>query len=181
MCALAAPPDHEGRAGRHKAPLQRPGKPLPGIGGFFFRAKDPAGLAKWYEEAPSALSQVPRTYDVSPWTQEELARPCFSPFPEASDYFGTRSQRFMINFRVNNLERLVSQLTEAGIEVKVDPEEYPNEVVCAAVRPGGQPHSTLANPSSLQRTLSSQAGGHHMLIWARCTGIWRGAVFRHQE
>jgi len=43
-----------------------------------------------------------------------------------TDYFGSRQQAWMLNFRVRSLDATVAQLRKASIEVKVDPERYPN-------------------------------------------------------
>jgi predicted enzyme related to lactoylglutathione lyase len=45
----------------------------------------------------------------------------------------------MINFRVNDLDAMVEQLKVAGIEVKVDPEEYPNGRFARLHDPEGNP------------------------------------------
>ena len=50
----------------------------------------------------------------------------FAPFPIDTDYFGNPQQACMINFRVVNLDRMITQLQAKGAEVKVDPESYPN-------------------------------------------------------
>ena len=49
-----------------------------GIGGLFFRSKDPAGLASWYE-AHLGINLVPQSYDETPWTQES-GPTVFAPF-----------------------------------------------------------------------------------------------------
>jgi glyoxylase I family protein len=57
-----------------------------GIGGFFFRAKDPKALGLWYQQH-LGVSLIPTNYGKSPWQQE--ARPtAFAAFKETSDYFG---------------------------------------------------------------------------------------------
>ena len=95
-----------------------------GIGGLFFRAKDPATLGQWYLNH-LGISLSPTSYDQAPWSQ--AAGPTvFAPFPEDTDYFGRPQQAWMVNFRVDNLDRIVAQLRSAGIVVTVDPREYPN-------------------------------------------------------
>ena len=94
-----------------------------GIGGFFFRAKDPKALAKWYADH-LGITVVPSSYNESPWRQE--AGPCaFQPFPEKTTYFGSDKQ-WMLNFRVRNMEKMAAQLRTAGITVDVDQKLYPN-------------------------------------------------------
>jgi glyoxylase I family protein len=95
-----------------------------GIGGLFFRAADPAGLARWYQQH-LGVELVPTDYDTKPWVQE-AGPTAFAPFPKDTDYFGNPAQAWMINFRVRNLEAMVAQLRAAGIEVHFDSEQYPN-------------------------------------------------------
>ena len=40
-----------------------------GIGGLFFKAQDPSGVAKWYEDN-LGIKLVPETYEEPPWLQE---------------------------------------------------------------------------------------------------------------
>ena len=89
-----------------------------GIGGFFFRAKDPKALAQWYQDHLGILVTPERTGDPV-WTQQS-GPTSFTPFPEKTSYFGDPSKQWMINFRVGNLDRLAAQLQAAGIVVKVD-------------------------------------------------------------
>jgi predicted enzyme related to lactoylglutathione lyase len=95
-----------------------------GIGGVFFRSRDPDALARWYE-THLGVTRTPTSYEESPWSQEG-GETVFAPFPEDTDYFGSDSQQWMINFRVGELDTLVAQLAAAGISVEVAPETYPN-------------------------------------------------------
>jgi glyoxylase I family protein len=95
-----------------------------GIGGLFFRAKDPAALGQWYLEN-LGIDMVPADYDQQPWSQE-AGPTAFAPFPQDTDYFGKAEQQWMLNLRVRNLEAMAAQLRAANIEVQIDPEEYPN-------------------------------------------------------
>lgn len=108
-----------------------------GFGGFFFRASDPEALAAWYEQH-LGVSKVPTTYDVQPWEQE-AGPTVFSPFQKDTDYFGRASQQWMLNFRVNNLKAMVSQLEALGVEVDVDKTHYPNGTFARLVDPEGNP------------------------------------------
>ena len=96
-----------------------------GIGGVFFRARDPASLSLWYQKR-LGIALAPSNYDQPSWWQD--AEPTvFSPFPETTTYFGKDKQVWMINFRVRNLDLMVAQLQAANIPAEVDPEKYPNE------------------------------------------------------
>lgn len=57
-----------------------------GIGGLFFRAKDPRVLAQWYLEHFD-INVVPDNYDDPPWSQE-AGPTVFAPFSQDTGYFG---------------------------------------------------------------------------------------------
>jgi glyoxylase I family protein len=63
----------------------------------------------------------------------------FAPFPQDTAMFGRPEQQWMINFRVASLDAMVEQLRAAGIEVKVDPESYPNGRFAQLRDPEGNP------------------------------------------
>lgn len=108
-----------------------------GIGGLFFRAQDPAGLARWYYDH-LGITLIPGNYDELPWEQE-AGPTAFAPFPHQSDYFGDASRMWMVNFRVNDLDAIVAQLRAAGVEVTIDPETYPNGRFARLCDPEGNP------------------------------------------
>ena len=95
-----------------------------GIGGFFFRAKDPKALALWYQQH-LGISTIPTTSEEHGW-QQEAGSTAFAPFKETSSYFGDPSKVWMLNFRVRDLDKMAAQLQAAGIEVKIDPASDPN-------------------------------------------------------
>jgi len=95
-----------------------------GIGGKFFRSRDPAALARWYE-AHLGVTAIPKDYDSPPWFQTAGAT-VFAPFPTTSEYFGRAEQVWMVNFRVSDLDAMVRQLRDAGVQVEVDSQTYPN-------------------------------------------------------
>lgn len=88
-----------------------------GIGGLFFRAHDPKALAQWYLKHLG----IP-TGDAAAWGQEG-GPTVFSPFPEATKYFGDLNKVWMVNFRVHDLDKMVAQLRTAGIAVS-EPQSY---------------------------------------------------------
>ena len=108
-----------------------------GIGGLFFRSKDPDSLVEWYEQH-LGVSRVPTTYEDAPWVQEE-GPTVFAPFEQDSEYFGSPGNAWMINFRVPDLDAMVAQLRAAGAEVDVDDEAYPNGRFARLSDPEGNP------------------------------------------
>ncbi len=87
-----------------------------GIGGLFFRCKDPKAQAAWYLEHLS----VGAPEGVFVWPQQ-AGPTVFAPFKADSDYFPAEKQ-WMINFRVDDLDGLMASLKAAGIEVITKPE-----------------------------------------------------------
>jgi predicted enzyme related to lactoylglutathione lyase len=110
---------------------------ITGIGGLFFRAKDPAALAEWYREV-LGIDLVPADYHQKPWSQE-AGPTAFAPFAHDTDYFGNNEKQWMINFRVRSLDAMVEQLRSLKIEVRVDPEIYPNGRFARLNDPEGNP------------------------------------------
>ena len=88
-----------------------------GIGGVFFRADNPEELREWYAEN---LGIVDPPDNV--WSQEE-GPTVFATFSRDTEYFGSREQAFMLNFRVADLDALLAQLRAAGIEVVGEEEQ----------------------------------------------------------
>ena len=95
-----------------------------GMGGYFFRAKDPEKLKAWYREH----LQVGGGCGTDPQGQSnewvwfvEGGPMVFEPFKADSDYFALDKQA-MINLRVRDLDGLLDQLGAAGIEVITKPE-----------------------------------------------------------
>ncbi len=108
-----------------------------GIGGLFFRSRDPESLGAWYAGC-LGVGPVPTDYSQTPWLQES-GETVFAPFPQDSDYFGRSEQQWMVNFRVSNLDAMVSQLNALGVEVTLDPEVYPNGRFARLKDPEGNP------------------------------------------
>lgn len=108
-----------------------------GIGGIFFRAKNPGALAGWYREH-LGVDEVPKDYVTTPW-QTAKGTTVFAPFAADTDYFGRPEQNWMINFRVADMDAMVAQLQAAGITVKRDPEKYPNGRFARLHDPEGNP------------------------------------------
>ena len=83
-----------------------------GIGGVFFRARDPEALTLWYQEHLGVDPVGP-----VPWRQRE-GYTVFAPFAQDTSYFGREAQQWMINFRVDDLSAMRAQLEGAGIAVE---------------------------------------------------------------
>ena len=108
-----------------------------GIGGLFFKAQDPEGLAEWYRRH-LGIDLVPQAWEQQPWTQQ-AGPTVFAPFPADTDYFGRERQQWMVNFRVDDLDAMVAQLQAASIAVDIDAEAYPNGRFARLHDPEGNP------------------------------------------
>ncbi|MFZ3003182.1 MAG: VOC family protein [Undibacterium umbellatum] len=101
-------------------------KRVVGIGGVFFKAKDPQALSAWYRDHLG--------FDLSEWGgavfdangSDKDAKTAWSLFPPDSTYFAPSTQPFMINYRVEDLHTLLTALRAEGCDVdaKVDDSEY---------------------------------------------------------
>jgi predicted enzyme related to lactoylglutathione lyase len=94
--------------------------PVVGMGGYFFRAKDPAALKAWYREhlgVGGGIGSDPATGHANEWVWYHEAGPMvFEPFKADTTYFASDKQA-MVNFRVRELDSLLASLRAAGIEV----------------------------------------------------------------
>ena len=98
-----------------------------GLGGIFFKARDPKALSAWYQ---SHLGIKIEDFGGAMFF-DDAAQPghiVWCPFNENTKYFEPSSQPFMVNFRVDDLKALLAQLRGAGVQVdaRVDESEYGN-------------------------------------------------------
>ena len=93
--------------------------PVLGIGGLFFRSKDPDVLSAWYKTHLGIGAGCVSTPGATPdeWSWETQGGPVvFAPFKADTDYFAADKQ-FMLNLRVSGIEELIESLRAAGVEV----------------------------------------------------------------
>lgn len=87
-----------------------------GIGGIFFRARDPRALAEWYRDA-LGIETFDDAGNGAPWmTQAGIT--VVSTHAQDTEYFGRREQQYMINFRVADIDAMLAQLREHGATVE---------------------------------------------------------------
>ena len=105
-----------------KVPMKR----VTGIGGIFFKCKDPQAMKQWYEEH-LGIPQDPYGYTFKWFEQRDsdlVGRTVWSPFPENTSYFGNESQQLMVNYRVDDIEKLVEQLRQEGVTIVDEIQDY---------------------------------------------------------
>ena len=101
-------------------------KRVTGIGGIFFKCKDPSQMKEWYarhlglntDEYGAGFEWL----EVSDPTKKGLTQ--WSPFEENTSYFDPSPREFMINYRVENLEALVAELIKEGVTIVDEIETY---------------------------------------------------------
>ena len=101
-------------------------KKVTGIGGVFFKCKNPKKVNQWYKKH---LGLNTDEYGTSfEWrlakdgTKKGFTQ--WSPFDESTDYFQPSQKEFMINYRVENLEALVEKLRNNGVTITDSIESY---------------------------------------------------------
>jgi catechol 2,3-dioxygenase-like lactoylglutathione lyase family enzyme len=94
-------------------------KRVTGIGGIFFKTKNPKSTKEWYakhlgfntdEWGAAFVTKKVEEPDKNAYLQ-------WSPFPNDTEYFEPSQKEFMINYRVENLERLVGLLKDEGVTI----------------------------------------------------------------
>jgi predicted enzyme related to lactoylglutathione lyase len=94
-------------------------KKVTGIGGIFFKTKDPERMKEWYQKN---LGLVTNEYGSvfefrNSDEPEKKGYSVWSPFEEKTKYFEPSKKEFMVNYRVENIEKLVEELRLAGITI----------------------------------------------------------------
>lgn len=83
-----------------------------GIGGIFFKCKNPAAVREWYKTnlglSVNQYGSVFEWYQGADSTKKGFLQ--WSPFKETTNYFEPSTKEFMINYRVKNIEQLVAEL-----------------------------------------------------------------------
>jgi len=91
-------------------------KRVTGIGGIFFKCKDPNKMKEWYQKH-LGFDITPYGVKFEPQQNAEKGYTLWSPFSDTTKYFEPSSNSFMINYRVENLEALVAELKKEGVTV----------------------------------------------------------------
>jgi predicted enzyme related to lactoylglutathione lyase len=100
-------------------------KRVTGLGGVFFKTKDPAELKSWYARH---LGFITTEWGASLiWEDIEtkrIGRTEWSPFKSDTDHFNPGNAEFMINYRVHDLVKLLDALKIEGVRIVGDMQEY---------------------------------------------------------
>jgi len=101
-------------------------KKVTGIGGIFFKCKDPNAMNEWYK---THLGFNSTQYGTSfEWLESDdpakKGITQWTPFKDTTQYFAPSEKEFMINYRVHNLEALVEELKNENVTVLDDIATY---------------------------------------------------------
>jgi predicted enzyme related to lactoylglutathione lyase len=88
-----------------------------GIGGYFMRTADPVALIAWYRDFLGLEAD-----ENSLWSQES-GPTVVATFESETDYFGSRAQQTMLNFRVRDLAAMLAQLRAKGADVAAETQD----------------------------------------------------------
>lgn len=97
-----------------------------GIGGIFFKCKDPNKMTEWYQKH-LGLNTNPygATFEWYEGTDNtKKAQTQWTPFSDTTTYFAPSGKDFMIKYRVENLEALVEELRQNGVIILDKIESY---------------------------------------------------------
>ncbi len=94
-----------------------------GLGGIFLKFEDPSKMNRWYEEV---LGMTPNDYGVlfAFNTSSQRGYLQLGTFPSDSDYFGATEQRAMLNFRVNDMEKMLERLNHFNVPILNEVQTY---------------------------------------------------------
>lgn len=99
-----------------------------GIGGVFFKAKDPKALARWYSEH-LGLALEDFGGAILRWpadTADDRGLTVWHVAEQSTKWFAPSESSFMINYRVDDLAGLIEKLAGAGIPLVKGPESHEN-------------------------------------------------------
>ncbi len=110
-----------------------------GIGGVFFKARDPMALAQWYQQhlGLDVQSWGGAMFDWNRRDTGEKAYSIWAPFAEDSKYFEPSDKPFMLNLRVDDLDAVLDALRGEGCRVLDRREEIENGKFGYVVDPEG--------------------------------------------
>lgn len=99
-----------------------PAERVTGIGGVFFKARDPKALGVWYREKLGLAVTDGAAFSRFEWREREdsgrVGTTAWSLFRSDSKYFAPSQATFMVNYRVRDLDRMLAQLRTLGVGVE---------------------------------------------------------------
>jgi predicted enzyme related to lactoylglutathione lyase len=115
-----------GGTGQKEAVVSDTTPKVTGIGGIFFRSKDPGKTRNWYgKNLGLAITDYGSSFEFRNANRpDEINYLEWCPFDEGTDYFKPSEKAFMINYRVQNIEGLVRKLKANGVTIVDEIEKF---------------------------------------------------------
>lgn len=98
-----------------------------GLGGVFFKSKDPAKTKQWYQDHLGIESDQYGSKFLWKSANDDVEGTkitAWSPMAEDTDYYEPSKREFMINYRVHDLEGLIEELKKEGVELVGEMQTY---------------------------------------------------------
>lgn len=95
-----------------------------GVGGIFFRSRDPKALGDWYKKWLNVPVSHPHGATFFPDQIPEGGLTVWSPFPQETSYFDPSDRQFMFNLIVDDLDEALDQLRQGGAQIVGEIEDY---------------------------------------------------------
>jgi len=127
LCAAAATTKTNSAGDTTTKATETQTEQVTGIGGVFFKAKDPKGMVAWYRKNLGVQSR--NGHAQFSWRDkdhpDEMGYTAWAIFPTNTTYFGQSTSPLMVNYRVSNLDRMVEQLRASDVKIeKVENSDY---------------------------------------------------------
>jgi predicted enzyme related to lactoylglutathione lyase len=121
LCVAATTKTNAGASGDTTAKAKEgPLEQVTGIGGVFFKVKDPKAMNAWYQTNLGIQSKG--GYANFTWREkdhpEQIGHTAWRIFATNTTYFGQSPSSLMINYRVANLDRMLEQLRSSGVKIE---------------------------------------------------------------
>jgi predicted enzyme related to lactoylglutathione lyase len=118
-----------------------PDKRVTGLGGMFFKSRDPKATLDWYRTHLGIDAEDWGGYAFQ-WTEkdrpEQTGYTVWSAFPADTKHFAPGDQEFMVNYRVADLVGLIAALKSEGVEVVEDVQQHENGKFAWILDPEGR-------------------------------------------
>ncbi|WP_229211627.1 MULTISPECIES: VOC family protein [unclassified Duganella] len=109
-----------------EAAAAEPAGHITGVGGVFFKAKDPKALAAWYRDVLGMPLEVWGGAKLRYDAPQHPPALIWSAFPATTKYFAPSTSEFMINYAVDDMDALLARLEAKGVAILKRTDDDPN-------------------------------------------------------